>query len=139
MWEGGHLQQQSVTMANPILDRRTYTRSNLRRLDVVRWKLEVNANQSHLTDSSPSPNSKWCSMEELEESHPYDQWKVTTTSHERRVVIFIFGLHVTHDTCLDHPVELMNQQAPGFVRTSGDCVEFYRTGFNRFLDIIEGY
>jgi hypothetical protein len=50
------------------------------------WKLEVIANQSHsltamMGDSSPPPNSKWCSMEELEESHPYDQWKVTATSH----------------------------------------------------------
>jgi hypothetical protein len=58
---------------------------------------------------------------------------------EHRVVIFNFGLHDIKEGCVEYPVEPMVGQHGAFPRASGDCVDFYRSGFNQFLDFIEMY
>lgn len=59
------------------------------------------------------------------------------TRDEHRVVIFNFGLHDIKQGCVDYAIESM--YGSGIKRTVGDCVDFYRTGFDRFLEFLETY
>jgi len=53
---------------------------------------------------------------------------------ERRVVIFNFGFHDLKEGCVEFPADLM-----GGSRSSGDCIEFFRSAFHQFLDFLDSF
>ena len=67
-------------------------------------------------------------------------WEVAARTNESRVVVFNFGLHDIKEACVDYSVESMARNLSGIPsRTSGDCVDFYRSGLGMFLDFLDSY
>jgi hypothetical protein len=60
---------------------------------------------------------------------------------EHRVVIFNFGLHDVKDGCVSTTIDAMNTKSGEnpIRRTAGDCLEFFRLGFSKFVEFLEDY
>lgn len=60
---------------------------------------------------------------------------------EYRVVIFNFGLHDIKDGCVSTTVDAMNTKSreTPVRRAAGDCLEFFRFGFSKFVEFLERY